>query len=236
MKSMSVVAGLLAGCVAAGAAGAQTIDVRHLGTGKGTNVRVTHAGGTQNVFAGQLRHLLSNGTGPAAAFNGEWLTFCSELSQVVTSSTRTYSITAVENLPGAAPMGAQKAAAITDLYTTVSPSVHGDSASNDLAAAFQLAIWEVVADFDPAVGAASLSLTGGTFRATRTNGSALSSGVMNAVNALFAAVGNAGPNARANLTGLTNGVSQDQIIPVPTAGTAVLAGAGLLLAGGWRRR
>ena len=118
---------------------------------------------------------------------------------------------------------------------TSTPSRAGRNSSpplHDFAAAFQLAVWEIITDYNPADQFA-LGITTGNFRATRTDGNPLSSGVMNHLTSLFAAVG-AGHNPD-TLLGLRSTTHQDQIIPVPAPGSAALAGLGLLCLAGRRR-
>ncbi|QOJ00196.1 MAG: hypothetical protein HRU70_06725 [Phycisphaeraceae bacterium] len=228
---------LIATAAAAGfaaQANADFVDVRYLGTGRGQELRVEFNGHTQNLFAGQLRHRLSNGTGDAAALNGDHLTFCSDLAQYVSSSTKTYETVAVALIPASSPMGALKAAAIYDLYTAGSALALESDADNKRAAAFQIALWEIVSDYDGS--AASLSLTAGSFKAFKKDGGALDATIRNHALALFAAVGSNTEHS-VHLTGLSSRTAQDQIlagfnVPAPASGALALAGC-LVLA---RRR
>ncbi len=105
------------------------------------------------------------------------------------------------------------------------------SASDDLAAAFQLMVWEIVYDFDGT--SASLSTTGGNLKFRQTNGNALTTGVQNAFNNLRTSV-----LANADtpwLFGFASGSSQDQLVFVPTPGSLALMGAAGLLAARRRR-
>lgn len=222
---------------AAGAVHADTIDVRFLGTGRGSNVRITHAGGTSNVFSGQLRHTLTNGTGLGATLHGDWVTFCADLNQRVTSSTRTYDVVNVAQLPDWGAMGVARANAIRDMYAFANGSQLLSTASNNLAAAFQLAVWEVVTDYNPVVGTASLSLATGAFRATKTDGSAFSSTLMSHVNSFFGSIGVApAGGGGVNILGLRSGTAQDQIVPIPAPGVFALTSLGCVCLAGRRRR
>ena len=95
--------------VSAVSASADIVDMRFLGTGSGRNVRVTTPDRTFNVFAGQLRHSFSNGTGAASALNGELLTYCTDLTQYVSSTTRSFTVRTVGEAPAGNAMGADKA-------------------------------------------------------------------------------------------------------------------------------
>ncbi|MFA6046399.1 MAG: Cys-Gln thioester bond-forming surface protein [Phycisphaerales bacterium] len=219
----------------AGVAQADMINVQFTGTGAGSNVHINSPSFNGNVFAGQLKHTLSNGTGDAAAYNGNYLTYCTDLAQHVTSSTKTYDVVSITQLPDGSPMGAVKANAIRSLYSAANSAQSGVGTSNDLATAFQLAVWEIVTDFNPVASNAGLSITGGNFHATTTNGGSLSSGILNQLNTLFAAA-SAGAGGT-DLVGIRSGQYQDQILPiaVPAPGAAALASLGLLCMTGRRR-
>lgn len=219
----------------AGAAQADTINVRFTGTGAGSNVHVASPGFSGNVFAGQLKHTLSGGTGAAAAFDGDYLTYCTDLAQHVTGSTKSYDVVSITQLPDSSPMGDAKANAIRSIYSAANSAQSVVGASNDLATAFQLAVWEIVTDFNPAASNSGLSITGGSFLATTTNGGSLSGGILSQLNTLFAAaLAGAGGT---DLVGIRSGQYQDQILPiaVPAPGAAALASLGLLCMTGRRR-
>lgn len=219
----------------AGVAQADMINVQFTGTGSGSNVRISSPSYNGNVFAGQLKHTLSAGTGAAAAYDGNWLTYCTDLAQHVTSTTKTYDVVSITLLPDGSPMGAAKANAIRSIYGAASSSPSSSSTSNDLATAFQLAIWEIVTDFNPAAASDGLNIASGAFRATKTDGSALSGGVTTQLNTLLNAA-RAGLGGT-DLVGIRSGQYQDQILPiaVPAPGAAALASLGLLCMTGRRR-
>ncbi len=221
-------------CALAPAAMADTVTVQYLGKGKGSNVRITWNGNSENLFAGQLRHELSNPAGPTAiSLVGEFRTFCSDLAQRVTSTPKTYTVLPVESVPGSSPMGIDIAAAIRSLYATAGFTAVLATASNDYATAFQLAIWEIISDFNPGMGPASLSLTSGNFSATKTDGSPLSSNITTLANGFLSSFSAMLPSSH-QVLGLSSGTAQDQLVLIPTPGAlAVLGLGGLMIA---RRR
>lgn len=221
MKNVTAIAVFVA---ASGIAQAEMIEARFTGTQKGSTVRVTSPDLTGNTFAGQLKYSLSDGPEDII---GDWVTFCSDLAQRTNGSDRWYDIVPVSSLPGSAPMGEAKADAIRDLYIFSAGSQLTSTTSNNLATAFQLAVWEIINDFDANAPGYNLSITSGLFSATKTNGDALPSGITTELNSLFGAVGNT-PNAPVSLMGLRSGSYQDQLIPIPAPGTAALAGLGAL--------
>lgn len=216
---------------AAGLANADMITVQFTGTQRGQNVRIASPGHNGNVFAGQLKHTLSNGP---AELNGAWITYCTDLAQYVSSNPAQYEVVDVALVPGYAPMGADKAAAVRDLYIYAAGSQLSTTTSNDLATAFQLAVWEVITDFNAAGSNYGLSITSGAFSATRTNGNALASGITTQLNSLFAAIGNQ-PSSPIALLGIKSANHQDQLIPIPAPGAAALAGLGVLCLSARRR-
>lgn len=224
--SFAVVAAAVV-AAAAGAASADTINVKYLGTGKGTNVKIVGPGVNQNVFAGQLNHQLSGGTGLGAILNGTYATYCSDITQFVTSTTKTYTVVPIEQVPNVSPMGLSRADALRNLYTFGAGVQLTPAATNDFAAAFQIAVWEVVTDFNPNVGISSLSISGGNFKAYNTSGGNLSSGIMTQLNNLFSGIFNLPEGAApVEIAGISHATAQDQIVVVPTPGALALAGLG----------
>jgi len=217
--------------LAAAGASADVISVQFTGTQSGQSVKIASPSYNGNVFAGQLKHTLSAGP---AWLNGNWITYCVDLAQHVTSSAQTYDIVSVSSLPDSSPMGLAKAAAIRDLYVYSNGAQLTTGTSNDYAAAFQLALWEIVTDYNPSVTGGNLSLTAGSFTAKKTDGSALATGVTSVASTLFSKIG-AAPESPITLLGLRSGTAQDQVIPVPAPGAATLAGLGLLAIAGRRR-
>jgi hypothetical protein len=162
-------------------------------------------------------------------WNGTFRTYCTDLSQTVVSGVDSFSIVELTAMPDSSPMGTAKANAIKDMFAYTSNSVTTNSASNDLATAFQLAVWEIVKDFNTASANNGLSITSGSFSAKKTDGSALSSGVTTILGNLLAAAGTGSHSSNTGLVikGISNECYQDQIITrvVPAPG---VAGLGLI--------
>ncbi|MFN9972033.1 MAG: hypothetical protein ACK58T_19315, partial [Phycisphaerae bacterium] len=208
------------------------MDVKFLGVGQGQNLTITFNGSNQNVFVGQLRHQLSNASAGYAWINGEHRTYCTDLYQYVTSTTKSYTIEQVENMPGSSPMGLAKANAIHALFAVANANVDTINASNDYATGFQLAIWEIVTDYSGSNFAINASnFTNGNFKAKQTNGSALNSNVVSVASSAYnAALNYLQTNGQSTaLLGISSGTNQDQLLRVPTPGVLTLAGLGGLL-------
>lgn len=215
---------------AAATANADFVNMKFLGTGEGMNVRTTYNGHTRDLFAGQLSHRISGATGAFASMNGNHLTFCSDFTQTVTSSYRQYEIVDVAELPGSSPMGDVKAAALRSLYASAGAHALQTTNNDTFAAAFQVAVWEIVTDFNGTAG--SLNLNSGTFRARKTNGQAFSGSMASTVASLLQA---ALVPAEGNIAmiGLLSDCNQDQILTgfsVPAPGSLALLGLGGLAA------
>lgn len=223
----------------AGIAAADTIDLTFQGQGRGTNIGVVVNGNASGTFAGQIRQDLSNGTGIGTQFDGRSaITFCADLEQQVNQGTTTYDIVNLATIPNPSAiipggMGAVRAAAIESIYSytreVLGLNIASSTLANTFAAAFQIAIWEIVYDYDGTL--ASLDVTSGLFEATTVSGNALPNSIANAVQDLFTN-GVTYNTAATNLLGLYSDAKQDQIIeiiiPTPTAAAMGLLGlAGL---------
>ncbi len=250
MKRTSTIATVLGAAAvslfAAASALADTVQMHFVETGQGRSVRINMNGNKKNVFAGQLIHSMTGGVGVGAMLNGLYVTFCTDIMEYVTPTAKTYDVVDVEDVPAPA-MGLDKAAAILDMYNYANGQQLDDSVSNDFAAAFQIAVWEIVNDFTLVGGRSSLSVSDGSFKTTKTDGSTLSLSIRNYLDDLFDAVGLFGGVDRAGydvlgLRSMAQGNkpgSQDQLVEIPMVplpSAAGLAAAGLLGLSSRRRR
>jgi len=224
------IAAVIAAAAIGGTCLADSVDLRYTGTGRGAVVRTSLNGRTQTVFAGQLVHEASGGTGAGAGLHGEFITFCVDLLERVSRQERTYDVVDVSDVPGE-PMGGQRAAALASLIHYAGTTVTTSDASGALAAAFQLAVWEIIYDFDLTEGASSLDLTDGAFSAWTHRGRTLRSSIQSHIDAMFTTVieGPLEGAGQRRVTALANEGAQDQIIitGVPLPGAAGLGLAGL---------
>jgi hypothetical protein len=228
MKTLTTIALFAAATAASTAFGAATVNVKYNGTGSGQNVKITFNGNTSNVFAGQLKHTLSGATGEYAYTNKQWLTYCTDLAQYVTSTAKVYTFDTLPNMPGNAPMGAAKGQAVQNLFNFANGAQVASNITSDYATAFQLAIWEIVSDYSANNSFAGLSLTSGNFKAKASNGNALSSNITNIFNTMVAAVMNPALTS-VEVVGVSSNSYQDQIFQVPAPGSLALAGLGTLM-------
>lgn len=233
MRNINVAAlALVAIATTAGTAAAQTVTVAGTGTGAGRTVNVTYQGTARSVFAGQINLSLTNSS--TGLYNGSWISFCTELNQFIFigGAPQVYNFMAVSDLPNpGAAMGVTRANAIARMYKSANGTQYAAAAS-DLAAAFQIAVWEISSDYDGT--AASLNMSVGTMQAA-----GLSSAITTQLTTLFAAASST-TGAMSTLVGLGNATYQDQIIEagsqIPTPGAVAMLGLAGVAGIGRRRR
>lgn len=218
----------------AGLASADVVTMKFVGTGAGQNVKWKLNGGSeQSTFAGQLRHSITGGTGVGADWVGEHNLYCTDLFQYVAGSYSTFSIVTPDIAPASSPMGAARAQALYDVFSVFTDSALITGIGNEFAAAFQVAVWEIVTDYNAGIGLSSINVDSGNFKLTKVNGSSSRTSTFN--NHLSDIFGAIGANANPNVVALTNGGAQDQLFYVPAPGPIALAGAGVLMLSRRRR-
>lgn len=157
---------------------------------------------------------------------GGYETFCVQLEEYVSGDNPVaYDVLDVAEVPDAEPgaMGSFRAGLIEDLYARN----YADIDSSAEAAAFQIAIWEIVHERgdDTAVGlvVGDLGLSTGTSRFRNGNGT-IDGGVFDLAGSLLAGLGGGTETflGFGGLRGLSNEQFQDQLIVVP--GPGALAG------------
>jgi hypothetical protein len=224
MNRLTLSAAALA--IVAGSAGAAMIEMRQVGIGQGDMFKVTLHGEMRDLFAGQIVHELRNATPGGEAFEGTLITYCTEIAQHVSTDWSLYDITTVDDAPVPGPvMGPAKAQAIRNMMNAMLLEELAGRFDAGLAAAFQLAIWEVVYDFDENVGRGSLTLESGALLAASSSGGELSAEVATETNMLLDASGILAEGVIG--TAFVSRTFQDQIVPTP--GAAALAGVGGLM-------
>jgi hypothetical protein len=230
MKMRIVFALALAG--AAGMAKADTVDLSYTGTGNGRVVTVKLGAQTWDAFAGRLNFSTANGTGQLASMPSSVVMFCAELLQGQSGSSNQFAKSSIATLSsngGATNLGFARQQAIYDLYAAAAGRQF--TLGHDYAVAFQISLWEVIYDYNPAATGGQLDVNGGTFRAYTQGGAALSTSITEKVSFLL---GSIGMNAAANgLMGFKNGGFQDELwvsdglVPLPTGAWLGLAGLGV---------
>lgn len=231
MSRFTAIALVACVCFAAPVMG-NMMEMKYLGTGQGRNVKIALDGQARNVFAGEIRHAARNGTGLGAWFEGMTLsTFCTEIEQNTSGSWKQFTITNPGLVTPANPVAA-KTQALADMFAMLRTQRGLGAFNSDMAAAFQLAVWEIVYDYDAEAGRSSLDITAGRFDARQTNGNALSTAITSRINGFWDAIGSGARTL--DIFGFHNSSAQDQIVPTP--GGVALAGLGLTMMGLRRRK
>lgn len=229
---------LIAAAVLSGlaiSASAEVVTVKYTGSGKGQNIKINLDGDSSTVFSGQLYHQLSGASGLNTYLNGTWTTFCTDLTEYVSGSNKSFNLVTVDQLMAARPNASGKANALRALFGSAGNTAISPAASNNEATAFQIAVWEIITDFDASKPNNGLNITSGLFSAKQTNNSALASGITSLISSYFGVVGAATADD-GSLVGIMRSGNQDQIIKVPTPGSLALLGLSGTLAFSRKRR
>ena len=210
-----------------------TLEMNFVGTGLGQSVRIDVDGSAKTVFAGEIHFQTRNGVDLGAQFDAITMpTYCVEPTQTVQSGWRTYEVTVPET--SAAPMmDLARSIAINNAAAFFYSQRAAGMIDSAAAAGFQVALWEIMRDYDGNAGRSSLDVTGGTFKATQTNGTALATTVSNWVGQFLDAASASSFDGQTSYV-LHSATSQDQIVPGP--GGMSLAYMSLLIFAGRRRR
>ncbi|MEQ9096350.1 MAG: hypothetical protein RIE32_08815 [Phycisphaerales bacterium] len=215
-------------------AAADTVTMNFVGAGHGRTATIRVDGDRYTVHAGQLIHDVTARSGSSAPGLGQLTTYCVDVAEWVSYQSRVYNVNELTDAPvshGNAGMDQHKADAVGRLYSYANGQQYG--ADNNFAAAFQLAVWEVVSDL--ATSTTALNVADGDFQAWNLN-----SGTISYLNTLLGVAVDDDVRISDRVLALTNDGSQDQMfevaVPLPTTGAMAavgLAGAGFF---GRRRR
>ncbi len=226
--------GLLLASAGSALAGPIAVDFRGTALGKGASVTFASGDGAaftnRNLFVGQLVHRMDiMGSGQR-----DFITYCIDLTQYAGDGQ--FNLVNLRDAPVTSPAPSNKWALNKDQVDALNSLYHAHfvgADTNNEAAAFQAAVWEIVFDWS--------SVEGGTF--TPGNTWNLTQGVVrinnNISNTFFtqylsAAV--AEGNTRNILGAIVSGSKQDQLVVIPLPGAGALAGAGMLVMASRRRR
>jgi MYXO-CTERM domain-containing protein len=167
---------------------------------------------------------------------GSFASFCIDIAQEIYSNqTVTFNVQNLASAPvPGTPMGQMRASLIGELWYNDYAKI---GTSNSNAAAFQLAVWEIINEQTTKNGKLVLDVTGGTFSATDSDSQTLLT-----ANAWLAGLDLSGSGPQApNLIALTSPQYQDYVTTAaaPAPSGLVLGGialAGAALSAAWRRR
>jgi len=223
------------------AARADLVDMYLTGTGRGVDVRITMGSRHADTFAGQLLHQADSATGEGGVLLGVNAYYCTDLFEYAATTPTTFTITGLDEVPDSAPMSGATARAVESLFAFADGRKFESGASSAFAGAFQLALWEVISDYDPGHGRSSLDVSEGWFTATGRKHKPLAPDVRAHLGELLDAA-DAGESFAGSILALRSDGYQDQLyaIPedpsIPAPASAAALGCGLLLRPGRRRR
>ncbi len=186
------------------------VDYSHL-----TTVYLSFNGGSnyQGELAGQLRLKRVGGDDRNVKATKDFLAFCVEPTEWLQNSTLTVGALSTGDT-ALGGMGDKKAAAIARIFKAVLPDI-GKAVSNDVGAALQISIWEIVRETGT-----HYSLTDGSFRvSTSANIAALAE--------TYLADANGHGAQLYNLRALTAVGAQDQLGQVPEPAALGVLGLGI---------
>mgnify|MGYP006293167773 CR=1 FL=1 len=245
-RTREILAGATAIAAMAGSALAADINMTFDNI-QGQNVTVNYNGDRGSTISGQAtvagRFQWSVNSGSAGNFGaGDTMyTFCTEITEYVQQgNSYNYDEMSLGNLPTPPdnelePMGGFRAGLMSELYSNhffEAAGLNGHSFNNQKAAAFQLAVWEVVyQDADSGNETSLSSLNDMTLDVTSADGggfwaTGIASATQNLANTwLSELVGNTGVGD--GMIGLGSDGNQDQVTMVPLPAPAMLAAVGL---------
>lgn len=220
----------------AGSAIASPIAVDFRGTALGKSASVSfHSGDSsaftnRNLFVGQLVHRMDVlGSG-----NRDFITYCIDLTQ--NAGDGNFNLVNLRDAPITNPAPTNKwqlnenqVDALNSLYN----AHFANADTNNEAAAFQAAVWEIVFDWASVEGRTftsgdSTNLTGGKVR--------IHNNISNTYFTQYLSAAVAEGNTRSVLAAIVSNSRQDQLVVIPLPGAGALAGAGMLMVASRRRR
>lgn len=227
-----LVALALCGCLAmpAMAAPTGTVTMRYLGYGAAPYTAASlyaDSDGTYppyelsydgGIVAGYYKHDITAATGSGVYIADPLMGFCIDLSQSPAPTDATFDVVPLTEAPSPTFIGSTITPAKADLLQELWGRHYSLTMTNQQAAEFQLAVWEIIFE------------TSGTYDIA--SGSLRSNDLNPGTNALLSSLNGLGP--KADLVALTHPQYQDMLAQVPAPGAVCLSSFGLVVLG-WLR-
>lgn len=255
LAAVVLCAGGLTSAAHAGSLG--SIDLTYRGMGDRSRVVLNYTGSkgptlTDRVaWSGELNFQVNSATGPGSSLVGQQITaFCLDIWERADSGNAdVFNLQDGPVTTGVSTMGANRAGLIGSLYSVVgyntSMQLGGGFSGPDsamMAGAFQLAIWEIVAEDGFDAGAASfaqsgLDITSGFFSAEAYMGGGYVSGTLEMAQQLLMDAWNSWvPGSETSLLAAGSDGMQDVIIVIPLPQPILMTALGLVGVIFFRRR
>ena len=216
----------------------ETASVTLVGTGLGATISFHYGTTWITDFAGEYKWQPAAGSNNPWPLNQPFTSFCVDLNEYIRlNNTYNYVLKSLESSPYPDPqtsntgMGTDRANALRRLWGTD----RADVTTNVKAAAFQMAIWEIVFEYPASAGLplSSMNVTGGNFYMdvtdTDSTKQALWQSIANQANAYLAAAWAPTAKYEPMLAVMSLNGAQDQLVVMPlpasACGGAVLFGA-----------
>lgn len=224
MNRVTAVVSVVAGTAAVSVAGPVEFDFEGVSRGQNVNISYGDPGDPAfegRVFAGSIMHQVDDAM---------MSTYCIDPDQLAQNGVDNFRRVKLERGLLKRDSADARSRTLAELADIAGPSIWESGAATLSTAAFQVAAWEVVSDYDPGAGASSFDLAGGLFRAWGNDS------VINAATSLLGQLTFSRGDA-SGYNAFLHGTHQDFMgVAVPAPGAIAIAVIGIPMMANRRRR